>query len=247
AAGGPAPQGAPGGGRAGGPGGSDGGWSKMFGSQFAPQTGWLYPIAAISLLCALAWRRREPRTDLLRAGYLLWGSWLAVFFVVFSAGSVGGHSYYMGVIATPLAALSGAGVMLLWQAYRAGGRKAWALPAAVAGTAGWAAYLAHLFPTFLPWLAPATLGLGALALVLLGLGRAARFGERRLGRLRLATVGLVASLFAMLLAPGAWAASVLSTKYGNSGMGTVGPQAARGFGRPGGGTAGGHGGGRGAG
>lgn len=216
----------------GGPGGSDGGWTKMFSSQFAPQTGWLYPLAALSLLCALAWRRREPRTDRLRAGYLLWGSWLAVFFLVFSAGSVGGHSYYMGVIATPLAALSGAGTVLLWQAFRAGGRKAWALPVAVAGTAGWAAYLAHLFPTFLPWLAPATLGVGALALVLLGLARSTRFGERRIGRLRLATVGLITSLFAMLLAPGAWAASVLDAKYGNSGMGTVGPQAARGFGRP---------------
>lgn len=131
----PAHQYKQGGGGQGGPGGSDGGWTKMFSSQFAPQTGWLYPIAAIALLCALAWRRREPRTDHLRAGYLLWGSWLATFFLVFSAGSVGGHSYYMGVIATPLAALSGAGTVLLWQAFREGGRKAWALPVAVAATA----------------------------------------------------------------------------------------------------------------
>ncbi|WP_329582021.1 glycosyltransferase family 39 protein [Kitasatospora sp. NBC_01250] len=212
----------------GGPGGSDGGWTKMFGSQFAPQTGWLYPLAAIALLCALAWRRREPRGDTLRAGYVMWGTWLATFFLVFSAGSVGGHSYYMGVIATPLAALSGAGIVLLWQAFKAGGRRAWALPVAVAATAGWAAYLAHLYPTFLPWLTPATLALGVLALALLGLARSTRFGERRLGRLRIATVGLIASLFAMLLAPGAWAASVLDSKYGNSGMGTVGPQAAHG-------------------
>ncbi|MCX4747580.1 glycosyltransferase family 39 protein [Kitasatospora sp. NBC_01287] len=225
-------QGAQGGGA-----GSDGGWTKMFSAQFAPQTGWLYPLAAISLLCALAWRRREPRTDRLRAGYLLWGGWLAVFFLVFSAGSVGGHSYYMGVIATPLAALSGAGTVLLWQAFRAGGRRAWALPAAVAATTGWAAYLARLYPGFLPWLAPAALGVGALALLLLGLARSTRFGERRIGRLRIATVGLAASLLAMLLAPGAWAASVLDAKYGNSGMGTVGPQASRGFGRPGAGGA----------
>ncbi|GAB2688643.1 ArnT family glycosyltransferase [Kitasatospora kifunensis] len=230
-----------GGGMGGGPGGSDGGWTKMFSSQFAPQTGWLYPLAAIALLCALAWRRREPRGDQLRAGYVMWGTWLATFFLVFSAGSVGGHSYYMGVIATPLAALSGAGVVLLWQAFKEGGRKAWALPAAVAATAGWAAYLARLFPTFLPWLAPATLALGALALLLLAAARSTRFGERRLGRLRIATVGLIASLFAMLLAPGAWAASVLDSKYGNSGMGTVGPQAARGFGH-GGGAGGGAGG-----
>ncbi|MDH6143271.1 4-amino-4-deoxy-L-arabinose transferase-like glycosyltransferase [Kitasatospora sp. GP30] len=225
------------GGHQGGPGGSDGGWTKMFGSQFAPQTGWLYPLAAVALLCALVWRRKEPRTDRLRAGYLLWGSWLAVYFLTFSAGSVGGHTYYMGVIAAPLAALSGAGLVLLWRAYQGGGPRAWALPAAVAGSAAWGAYLAHLFPSFLPWLAPVTLALGALALALLVVGRTARFGARRLGRLRLATAGLAAALATVLLAPGAWAASVLDSKYsGNGGMGAVGPQAAHGFGRPGGGA-----------
>ncbi|MDH6134536.1 4-amino-4-deoxy-L-arabinose transferase-like glycosyltransferase [Kitasatospora sp. MAA4] len=222
----------PGGGQqhAGGPMGADGGWTKMFGSQFAPQTGWLYPLAAIALLCALAWRRREPRTDPLRAGYLLWGCWLAVFFAVFSAGSVGGHSYYMGVIAAPLAALSGAGTILLWQAYRDGGRRAWALPAAVAATVAWSAWLARDFPGFLPWLAPTALGTGALALLLLGAAKTARLGGRGIGRVRLATVGLFTALAAVLVGPGAWAASVLDPAYGNSGMGTVGPEARHGFG-----------------
>ncbi|MFE9422517.1 ArnT family glycosyltransferase [Kitasatospora sp. NPDC006697] len=203
--------------------GGDGGWTKMFGAQFAPQTGWLYPLAATALLCALVWRRREPRTDPLRAGYLLWGGWLAVYFLVFSAGSVGGHSYYMGVIATPLAALAGAGLVLLRQGQWVGGARAWALPAAVAGTALWSAHLAGLYPSFLPWLPPATLVLGGLAVVLPAAGRGAR---------RLARAGLAAALGAVLLAPGAWAASVLDSRYGNSGMGTVGPQAAHGYGRP---------------
>ncbi|MFE0461036.1 hypothetical protein ACFW1A_17490 [Kitasatospora sp. NPDC058965] len=136
------------------------------------------------------------------------------------------------MIATPLAALSGAGLVQLWRAHRQGGPRSWALPAAVAGTAAWGAYLARLYPGFLPWLAPATLVLGLLAVLLLGAARTARFGDRRLGRLRVGTAALLASLCAVLLAPGAWAASVLEKQYGNSGMGTVGPQAAQRYGRP---------------
>ncbi|MET8630886.1 glycosyltransferase family 39 protein [Kitasatospora sp. NPDC004669] len=198
-------------------GADDGGWTKMFGSQFAPQTGWLYPLAAVALVCGLAWRR-EPRTDVLRAGYVLWGAWLGVFFLVFSAGSVGGHSYYMGVIAAPLAALGGAGTVLLWRGFREGGARAWALPAAIAGTVAWSAYLARDFPTFLPWLAPTVIGLGVVALALL-----AAVALKRVTGQGFALAGLLAGVAAMLVAPGAWASSVLSSAYGNSGMGTVGP------------------------
>lgn len=202
--------------------GSDGGWSKMFGSQFASQTGWLYPLAALAAICGLIWRRREPRTDPLRAGFVLWGTWLAVFFLVFSAGSVGGHSYYMGVIAAALAALSGAGTALLWRAFRTGGPRAWALPTAIAATVAWCSVLAWRFPSFLPWLAPATIALGLVALALLGRAR-----PGRLAGPRLAWAGLLAGIAAMLLAPAAWAASVLDPAYGNPGMGTVGPAAQR--------------------
>ncbi|MGE7433236.1 ArnT family glycosyltransferase [Kitasatospora sp. NPDC001175] len=208
----------------GGGGMSDGGWTKMFNSQFAPQTGWFYPLALVSLVCGLVWRRRAPRTDVRRAGFVLWGTWLTVFFLVFSAGSVGGHSYYMGVIAAPLAALSGTGLVLMWRAFRDGGRRAWALPVAIASTVAWCAYLAWTYPTFLPWLAPTAIALGLLALVLLGLARTGG-GERFAGLFgrRLALAGALTGIAAVLVAPSAWASSVLDSKYGNSGMGTVGP------------------------
>ncbi|GGU49275.1 hypothetical protein GCM10010211_11750 [Streptomyces albospinus] len=212
----------------GGPGGFGGsgqdGWSKMFGPALASQTGWLYPFAAIALVCGLLWRRGRPRTDRIRAGFALWGTWLTTYFLVFSAGSVGGHTYYMGVIAVPLAALTGAGVTLLWRAYRAGGRRAWVLPGAVAATAAWGAFLAREFPSFLPWLAPAVGVLGLAAVVLLVL---ARPGHTRHGG-RLALAGLAASLAAVLLAPSAWAVQVFNPAYGSSGMGAVGPSGMRG-------------------
>ncbi|WP_269853763.1 ArnT family glycosyltransferase [Streptomyces sp. RPT161] len=208
-----------GGGGGGGWGGDQNGWSKMFGSSLASQTGWLYPLAAIAVVCGLWWRRGRPRTDRVRIGFVMWGTWLATYFLVFSAGSVGGHTYYMGVIAVPLAALAGGGMTLLWRAYRAGGRRAWVLPGAVAATAAWGAYIASGFPTFLPWLAPAVGVLAVAAVVLLVLARPG--GVRSGGRLALA--GLAASLAAVLFAPSAWAVQVFNPSYGSSGMGSVGP------------------------
>jgi 4-amino-4-deoxy-L-arabinose transferase-like glycosyltransferase len=174
--------------QAGGWGGDQNGWAKMFGTSLASQTGWLYPIAAVAVVCGLLWRRGRPRTDRIRSGFILWGTWLTTFFLVFSAGSVAGHTYYMGVIAVPLAALTGGGVVLMWRAYRAGGRRAWALPGTVAATAAWGAYLAGQFPSFLPWLAPVVGVLGLAAVVLLAaarprrLGRVPRGGADRAGR-----------------------------------------------------------------
>ncbi|MFI9802874.1 ArnT family glycosyltransferase [Streptomyces sp. NPDC052301] len=222
---------------AGGLGRSQDGWSKMFGSGLAAQTGWFYPIAAVAVVCGLRWRRGRPRTDRLRAGFVLWGTWLATYFLVFSAGSVGGHTYYMGVIAVPLAALTGAGTVLMWRAHRTGGHRAWALPGAVAATAGWGAYLAGRFPSFLPWLAPAVAALGATAVGLLVLTRPGR--SRSGGRLALAS--LATSLAALLLAPSAWAVQVFAPAHRSSGAGAVGPSGAHrghrpvgsGTGRPG--------------
>ena len=188
------------------------GWDKMFAGPLASQTGWLYPLGGLALAFGLYQRRRAPRTDVQRAGWLLWGAWLATYLLVFSAGSVGGHTYYMGVVAAPLAALSGAGLVVLRQAHRAGGRGAWALPAVVAATAVWGAVVARDYPRFLPWLAPVLLLVALVAVVLLLVGRFARSG-------------LVLGLVAVLIAPTAWTASVFDPAYGRSGMGAVGPVA----------------------
>jgi len=213
-----------------GPGGAqpEGGWDKMLAGPLATQTGWLYPLGALALGFGLYQRRRAPRTDVRRAGFLLWGGWLATYLLVFSAGSVAGHTYYMGVVAAPLAALTGAGLVQLWRAYRAGGSAAWALPATVAATAVWGALVARDYPKFLPWLAPAVLGLALasallLVLPLLRTGPRAALGARG----GLAAFGLAAGLAAVLLAPAAWSASVFDPAYGHSGMGAVGPVSVR--------------------
>ncbi|WP_051938996.1 ArnT family glycosyltransferase [Phaeacidiphilus oryzae] len=221
----------------------EGGLGKLFGSPLSAQAGWLYPFAGLAAVGGLAARRRRPRTDPERAGWLLWTGWLGVFAAAFSLGAVGGHSYYLGVLAAAPAALTGAGAMLFWRALGGSGAgsrpaaatgrtRAWswaALPVALGSTVVWDLVVARRFPGFLPWIGPAALLLGAVALGLLVLGRGTlrRSGGRPGRGRRVAVTGLAAALAAVLLAPTAWASSVLLPRYEHrSGVGGVGPFAA---------------------
>src|SRR5258707_4816510 len=51
------------------------GWTRLFSAELGGQAAWLLP-AALILLAAGVWAAgRAPRTDRVRAGYLLWGGW----------------------------------------------------------------------------------------------------------------------------------------------------------------------------
>ncbi|HEX7444040.1 MAG TPA: glycosyltransferase family 39 protein, partial [Acidimicrobiales bacterium] len=79
------------GGGAGAPGGAGGGastgfggavgWLRMFNTANGGQISWLIPMAVAGLVAGLWLTRRAPRTDLKRAGWLLWGTWAAVCFI----------------------------------------------------------------------------------------------------------------------------------------------------------------------
>jgi 4-amino-4-deoxy-L-arabinose transferase-like glycosyltransferase len=205
---------------------AENGWGKMFSIPLASQVGWLYPLAAIAVAFGLIWRRREPRTDPVRAGFLLWGGWLAMYFLTFSAGSVDGHTYYMGVVALPVAALCGGGIAFMWRAYRTGGKSAWALPASIAATAAWSGYLSSRFPAFQSWLEPTSIVLGAVAAVLLLLLLTlTRWNPRWTSGGRIATIGLLSGLAAILITPAVWAAQIFSPSLHYTMVGAVGPSA----------------------
>ncbi|MFF3918608.1 ArnT family glycosyltransferase [Streptomyces sp. NPDC001852] len=202
-----------------GPGMGDSVW-KMFSPGLATQTGWLYPLAALGLVggAVALWRRRAARTDRVLAGQVLWGVWLATFFLVFSFGSVTGHTYYMGVVAVALAAFAAAGVVQAWRAALRGGRRAWVLPVALAGNAAWCVTLTLWYPRFLSWSAPAAAILAVAGLALTAVRR----------RPRMVTAGLAVGLAAALLVPAAWSASALSPRYNQPGsLGRVGPSSHR--------------------
>ena len=213
----------------------------LLGSQFGPQIGWLFPLSLLALVAGLVAWRRAGRADPVRAGFVMWGVWLATFGVVLSEMGVVLHTAYVASLAPPVAALSGAGIVMFWRWYRAGERRGLLLPLAVAMELVWAVYLWSSYPGFLPWARWAAIVVGAAATMALtaawprgGRDRrargapSARAGARDRagggGRGRLAVAGLMAGVAALLVAPAAWALSVLDPAYaGSSFDATAGP------------------------
>jgi 4-amino-4-deoxy-L-arabinose transferase-like glycosyltransferase len=219
--------------------GSSGSWTKLIGSRFGPEIGWLYPLALLVLIAGLAWRGRARRTDQLRAGLVMWGLWLITFGLIYSDMSNIPHTAYVASLAPPLAALSGTGIVLFWRWYRSGSQAWWLLSLAVAVEVAWAYYLWSGYRGFLPWLAPAAIVAGGIAIVAMVATRLS-LGARlpRISRPGVVTAGVAAGVLgvaAMLAAPAAWSASVLDARYaGSSFDASAGP--AGGFGPGGGGV-----------
>ncbi|MFF4398203.1 glycosyltransferase family 39 protein [Streptomyces sp. NPDC001480] len=94
------------------------GWDMLINQTVGPQVAWFLPLAVLAAVLGVARRAGRPRTDLTRAGFLLWGGWLAVHALVFSVSN-GNHAYYTAVIAPALAALAGGGLALFRSEYEA--------------------------------------------------------------------------------------------------------------------------------
>ncbi|MFD0534112.1 glycosyltransferase family 39 protein [Actinomadura luteofluorescens] len=201
--GGPGGRGGPGGG--GGFGGQSGA-GRLFNDILGGQISWLIPFAVLALAAGLVLLRRRPRTDPARAALLLWGGWLAVHYVVFSFAQGTFHPYYSTAMAPAIAALTGAGAVLLARAHRTSRAWAWVLPSGVAVTGAWAFVLLDRTPSWNPWLRWAVAAATALAVAALIAGRVSgRAGTR-------ATVaGLALAAAAGLAGPGAYAVAAAST------------------------------------
>jgi 4-amino-4-deoxy-L-arabinose transferase-like glycosyltransferase len=185
----------------------------VFEPNMASQITWLLPLCAVVFVVALAWRSGRPRTDKVRAGFLMWGLWLAIHIVAFSVGNVA-HTFYTAVMAPAIAALSGAGLVMFWKAARGGQARAWGLPLAVAATGAWTIHLSLVYQTFLPWLLPMVVGL-----TILGTAGTALLAARPGLPHRFAAVSVAVAVLAMLATPAAWAVSTLVPPYGGNKIG----------------------------
>jgi 4-amino-4-deoxy-L-arabinose transferase-like glycosyltransferase len=200
--------GGPGGGGGGGGGGFSGatGLLRLFNPQLGGQVGWLIPFSFAGLAAGLWLRRRAPRTDRARAGYLMWGLWLAVHALVFSFMSGIIHSYYAVVMAPAIGALVGAGAVDLWALRtrtRFGGL-------ALAGTILISALLAWQLlertPGFAPGLSLTVLIVGTLVAAIVAIpSTVAR------PRSQLAAAGLGVAV--LLAGPAAYALDTMATAY----------------------------------
>ncbi|MFF9778631.1 ArnT family glycosyltransferase [Streptomyces sp. NPDC013978] len=180
------------------------GWGLLVNHTVGPQIAWFLPLALLAVVLGVAWRHRQPRTDLPRAGFLLWGGWLAVHVMVFSTSN-GNHAYYTSVLAPAVAALAGGGLALFRCEYEAGGRRRVALPSAIVVTVAWALVLDRS-TRFVPWLLPVAVMLAVCGA--LGLWTRGPRTPRQVVNWALAT-----GIMATLVVPAGWAVSCLDPLY----------------------------------
>jgi 4-amino-4-deoxy-L-arabinose transferase-like glycosyltransferase len=134
--------------------GGTSGLLRLFNSSLGGQVAWLIPLAVAGLAAGLWLTRRGPRTDRSRAGWLLWGGWALTCAAVFSLSSGVFHPYYTVQLAPAVAALAGTGSLALWRLGRTHRLMAWALPATIVITAGWAVVLLGRTAGYDTWLIP---------------------------------------------------------------------------------------------
>ena len=184
-------------------------WHRLLTGDAGRDTGWLLAAAAIALITGLIARRREPRTDLLRAGLVLWGGWLLTLFAAFSAdGTI--NTYYTAALSPAVASLVAIGIAAAWR-YR---DRLWcwlAVAVALLATAGYASWLLPGSGTGLPgWLRPVLEVLAAAAVC----GLAAAAWQRNSASAARAAAGLLLAGAAALITPAVAAGSVVTSGLG---------------------------------
>ena len=208
------------------------GWNRLFNKSFGGQISWLIPGALIGLVAVLWLTRRSPRTDHIRAAFLLFGGWLLLTGLILSYAQGIIHPYYTVVLAPAVGALAGMGSTYLWLR-RVELVPRIALCAALLATAAWSFVLLGWSPTWYPALRWAILAAGILAVV----GIAA--SPRARGALAAGIAGL--GIAATIGGPAAYAIDTVSTAHSGS-IPSAGPTVQGAGSGPGGGMPGGRGG-----
>ena len=101
-------------------------------NSLSDQIIWLFPLAIFGLFAAfLREKFKSPfNNDKRKLSLILWTMWLLPVFGYFSFTTGMFHPYYLTMLAPPIAALAGIGIVSMWELYRDGGWKSWILPIA---------------------------------------------------------------------------------------------------------------------
>ncbi len=204
------------GGGGGGFGGFGSGPDRLFTGEIGFEISWLIPAAVFGFVFVLLARRRAGRSDLPRAAALVFGLWLLIDGVAFSAMRGGMHAYYTLAIAPAVAGTFALGVHEVWQRRstvwgRVGGA------GLALTTGGWGFVVLQRNAAWQPWLRWTILAVSVLVAVALA-------GAVIAPRLRrLTAMAIVVGVLAGLAGSTAYAAATLPRSHTGGGP-SVGPE-----------------------
>jgi len=216
----------------------DPGVLRLFGRLIAEQVSWLLPVALVGL-GFLVWRTKwRLPLSAQQISLVVWGIWLVSSVLLFSLARFY-HLYYLVMLAPPLAAMVGIGLVGLWREYRSRlprpGPKplgAWLLPLAFLGTVMAQVNVLISFggqSAWPGWIWPIFVVVDLVATAALLAGRTNRFGPRLLHRLesRWWAYGAFATAvtLSLFIAPATWAAVSVAAGDGGVWLPQAGPNA----------------------
>jgi len=180
---------------------------RLFNQQLAGQISWLLPLALLGMIVTTlelrntqyASRFTQYTSRFTLHALLLWSLWLIPQIIFFSFAGLF-HRYYLEMMAPAIAALVGAGVVVMWRAYNQHRWRGLVLPFAISIAAlAQVAMLQH-FTDWSKWLTPAILGMTLI-------GIAGLMIARFVPVLRVVSFGVC--LFTLLIAPTIWSITPL--------------------------------------
>ncbi|MFI9506735.1 glycosyltransferase family 39 protein [Nocardia sp. NPDC052566] len=192
------------------------GITRMFEPAQGGQIAWLIPAALVALIAGIVLCGKADRTDRRRAALILWGGWLVVTALVFSFMAGIFHAYYTVALAPAVAALVGAGAVLLWrERHRLWARLAMALAVGLTTATAW--MLLSRSASFLPWLRWTVLVVGIVATIAVAIP-----APRKLAVVTASAAALVA-----FSGPVAYAVDAIGTSHAGA-MPSAGPNVGHG-------------------
>jgi len=104
--------------------------TRLFSSNgMSDQIIWLFPIAVFGFIAAAIKEKFKPAfNNKKKLGLILWSMWLIPEFIYFSFTTGLFHPYYLTMLAPPIAALAGIGIVSMWELYKEAGLRSWILP-----------------------------------------------------------------------------------------------------------------------